>query len=70
MICDDEPSRLSSINKSLRGDVETIVQKALEKDKTRRYHTAGELAEPNDHAAPRLEYLVHDEAIARRSGDP
>ena len=24
MICEDEPSRLSSISKSLRGDVETI----------------------------------------------
>ncbi len=44
IICEEEPSRLSSINKSLRGDVETIVQKALEKEKTRRYHTAGELA--------------------------
>jgi serine/threonine protein kinase/Tfp pilus assembly protein PilF len=44
IICEDEPSRLSSINKSLRGDVETIVQKALEKEKTRRYTSAGELA--------------------------
>ena len=44
VICEDEPSRLSSIDKSLRGDVETIVQKALEKDKSRRYQTAGELA--------------------------
>jgi serine/threonine protein kinase/uncharacterized protein HemY len=44
IICEQEPSRLSSIDRSLRGDVETIVCKALEKDKTRRYHTAGELA--------------------------
>jgi len=44
VICEEEPSRLSSVNKSLRGDVETIVQKALEKEKTRRYATAGELA--------------------------
>ncbi len=44
VICEQEPSRLSSINRSLKGDVETIVQKALDKDKTRRYHTAGELA--------------------------
>src|SRR5262249_24179277 len=29
---------------SLSGDVETIVLKALEKDRSRRYHTAGELA--------------------------
>jgi hypothetical protein len=44
VICQQEPSRLSSVNRSLRGDVETIVGKALEKDRTRRYHTAGELA--------------------------
>jgi non-specific serine/threonine protein kinase/serine/threonine-protein kinase len=44
VICEQEPSRLSRIDRSLRGDVETIVQKALEKDRTRRYHTAGELA--------------------------
>ena len=43
-IKEDEPSRLSSIDKSYRGDVETIVQKALEKDKTRRYATANALA--------------------------
>jgi non-specific serine/threonine protein kinase/serine/threonine-protein kinase len=44
IICEQEPSRLSSIDRSLRGDVETILQKAMEKEKTRRYSTAGELA--------------------------
>ena len=44
IICEGEPSRLSSIDRSLRGDVETIVRKALEKDRSRRYHTAGEFA--------------------------
>jgi tetratricopeptide (TPR) repeat protein len=44
VICESEPSRLSGLDKALRGDIETIVQKALEKDKARRYHTAGELA--------------------------
>jgi WD40 repeat protein len=39
-----EPSRLGSVNASFRGDVETIVGKALSKDKARRYATAGELA--------------------------
>jgi WD40 repeat protein/predicted Ser/Thr protein kinase len=39
-----EPSRLGSINGSFRGDVETIVGKALAKDKARRYASAGELA--------------------------
>ncbi len=39
-----EPSRLGSIDKIYRGDVEIIVAKALEKDKTRRYASAGDLA--------------------------
>jgi non-specific serine/threonine protein kinase/serine/threonine-protein kinase len=43
-IREDEPSRLSSLDRALRGDLETIVQKALEKDKTRRYATANALA--------------------------
>jgi WD40 repeat protein/predicted Ser/Thr protein kinase len=40
-----EPSRLGSVNRQFRGEVETIVAKALEKDKARRYPSAGELAE-------------------------
>ena len=39
-----DPKPLSSINRAYRGDVETIVAKALEKDKTRRYGSAAELA--------------------------
>ncbi len=44
IICENEPTQLSSIDSSLRGDIETIVGKALEKQKAERYHTAGELA--------------------------
>jgi len=33
---------LGAVNRSLRGDVETIVQKAIEKDKARRYTSAAE----------------------------
>lgn len=40
-VAEEEPPRLSSIRRSLRGDVETIVLKALEKDPERRYPTAG-----------------------------
>ncbi len=40
----EEPSRLGSIDKFYRGDVEIVVAKALEKDRTRRYATAGDLA--------------------------
>jgi hypothetical protein len=39
-----DPARLSSINREYRGDIETIVAKTLEKDKTRRYASASELA--------------------------
>ena len=39
-----EPQKLSSINRSYRGDIETIVSKALEKDKERRYPSAAALA--------------------------
>lgn len=45
VICENEPSRLSLLDRSLRGDVETVVQKALDKEKSRRYLTAGEMAE-------------------------
>jgi tetratricopeptide (TPR) repeat protein len=62
VICTDEPSRLSSINRSLRGDVETIVGKALEKEKFRRYHTAGELA------ADVKRYLEYEPISARPPG--
>ncbi|MFH0982190.1 MAG: serine/threonine-protein kinase [Planctomycetota bacterium] len=39
------PRRPSSINRRLRGDVETITLKALEKDRDRRYQSAAELAQ-------------------------
>jgi WD40 repeat protein len=39
-----DPSRLGSVNREFRGAVETIVAKALEKEKARRYQSAGELA--------------------------
>ena len=39
-----EPSRLGSVNRQFRGAIETIVGKALEKEKSRRYQSAGELA--------------------------
>jgi tetratricopeptide (TPR) repeat protein len=43
-ICEQEPVRLGSLDRRFRGDVETIVAKALEKDKARRYASAAELA--------------------------
>jgi WD40 repeat protein len=44
VISEQEPARLGSIDADFRGDVETIVAKALQKDKARRYASAGELA--------------------------
>ena len=43
-ICEGSPSPLSSINRVYKGDIETIVAKALEKDKNRRYSSAAELS--------------------------
>ncbi len=44
VVWEQEPQRLGTWNRTLRGDVETIVAKALEKDRERRYATAAELA--------------------------
>jgi WD40 repeat protein/predicted Ser/Thr protein kinase len=44
LILEVDPPRLGSINPELRGDVETIVAKALEKDPARRYPSAADLA--------------------------
>ncbi len=59
IIREEEPTRLSVHNKTLRGDVETIIAKALEKEKPRRYQTA------SDFAADIRRYL-HDEPITAR----
>jgi tetratricopeptide (TPR) repeat protein len=40
-----DPAPLSSVNRAYRGDIETIVGKALEKDKARRYGSAAEFAD-------------------------
>jgi len=44
VIREEDPARLSVIDRTYRGDIETIAVKALEKDKTRRYSSAAELA--------------------------
>jgi tRNA A-37 threonylcarbamoyl transferase component Bud32/tetratricopeptide (TPR) repeat protein len=44
IIHESEPTRLGSIDRSLRGDIETIVAKALEKEPERRYDSAAEMA--------------------------
>jgi tetratricopeptide (TPR) repeat protein len=42
-IREEDATRLSLVSRTYRGDVETIVSKALEKDKARRYSSAAEL---------------------------
>ncbi len=44
VIQQEEPPRLGSVDATLRGDIEIIVAKALEKDRVRRYATAGDMA--------------------------
>jgi serine/threonine protein kinase/WD40 repeat protein len=56
---DEEPSRLSAINTKLRGDLDTIVTKCLEKDPARRYCSAGTIGED-------LRRFLTDEPILAR----
>lgn len=59
MVRDTEPVRLGSLRPELAGDVETIVGKAMAKDRESRYASAGELA--ND-----LRNVLADRPIAAR----
>jgi tetratricopeptide (TPR) repeat protein len=54
-----EPDPLGSIDSSLRGDLETIAAKALEKDPARRYQSAAEMSED-------LRRYLRDEPILAR----
>jgi len=58
-IRDDDPVKISTVNRSFRGDIETIVGTALEKDKTRRYQSVFGLAID-------LRRCLTDEPIAAR----
>ncbi len=59
VIREEEPQRLSSADRTLRGDVETIIAKALEKEKGRRYQSALALGED-------IRRYLADEPIAAR----
>lgn len=58
-IREEDPTPLSSISRVYRGDIETIIGKALEKDKARRYASASELA------ADIRRYLANEPIVAR-----
>lgn len=53
------PAKLSSFNRRLRGDIETIALKAMEKERDRRYHSAADLG------ADISRYLSNEPIIAR-----
>lgn len=59
MIQEDEPLRVGLINPECRGDVATIVAKALEKESKRRYQSAAELG------ADVRRYLADEPVVAR-----
>jgi serine/threonine protein kinase/tetratricopeptide (TPR) repeat protein len=59
IIRDTPPLRLGTIDRSLRGDLETIVAKALEKEKERRYASVTDLAAD-------LQHFLRDEPILAR----
>ena len=58
-IVEDEPSRLSSLDRGFKGDLDTIVAKAMAKDKAMRYASAEALAED-------LRRYLESEPIAAR----
>ena len=59
IIREEEPPRLGTLKRSLRGDLETIAAKALEKDRSRRYESAAALADD-------LQRHLRDEPVAAR----
>jgi WD40 repeat protein len=59
IIREKEPTRLSAVDTLFRGDLETIVIKALAKEKSRRYQSASELA------ADLRNFLEHRPIVAR-----
>ena len=59
-IVEDTPAPLGSTNRALRGDVETIVARALQKDPSRRYQSPADLARDIRH------YLNREPIEARR----
>ncbi len=59
MIVEEDPTSLGLLDRKLRGDVETIVHKAMAKEKERRYASAEELARDI------RRFLAHEPIVAR-----
>lgn len=58
-ISQEAPPRLTALNRSLDGEIETIVNKALARDKSRRYQSAAEFSED-------IRRYLRDEPIAAK----
>jgi len=61
VICEETPKRPGTIDRTLRGDLETIIMKSLEKEPDRRYQNAAMLAEDV------VRYLTDQPILARRA---
>jgi tetratricopeptide (TPR) repeat protein len=59
IIREDEPTPLSSISRTFRGDIATIAARALEKEKSHRYQSAADLAAD-------VRHFLRDEPIVAR----
>jgi tetratricopeptide (TPR) repeat protein len=59
VIREETPTKPSMLNRLLRGDLETIALKALEKDRNQRYQSSAEFAAD-------LRHYLHDEPIVAR----
>lgn len=59
IICEEEPRKPSTMSRTLRGDLETIALKALEKDPDRRYQSVAALGDDVRN------YLTHQPILAR-----
>lgn len=62
VICEELPRRPSSVDRTLRGDLETIMLKAIEKEPARRYQSAAALGEDVGR------HLTDQPVLARRAG--
>lgn len=62
VICEEQPRRPGLLNRSVRGDLETIALKALDKERTRRYQSAAALADDI------RRFLNLQPVLARRAG--
>ncbi len=68
IICEDRPKRPSFYDKTLRGDLDTITFKALEKERGRRYQSALAMAEDIERSLADQPILARPPSIAYSMG--